>query len=294
MNARALLSILALAAPAFAADGGAVTPVPASAPAAANAPPAASSAPASEAAEGPSDDAAPIPAPAPVPVFAPTSAARVTTAAQATRSSVAESAAAAKVEDLAPERFSFDLASRALFVRDAALGVFSSERKVGLGGLAVRATVYRDGPWAIAVGAAIEGRDAIGGKARGADVSAELHRPTLRAELAYELSPIFDAVGAIGVGGEKLVFRYADAATSEAASADSWKASADVGLGVDAHTRLGPVLVGVRLEGGYLVSGAHGLRVTLPEVGDVARQPIDLGSLATSGAFTRFALRIGY
>jgi hypothetical protein len=144
------------------------------------------------------------------------------------------------------------------------------------------------------VGAAIEGRAAMSGKARGASVSVAIERPTLRGEVAYALTRNVDAVGAVGLGAEKLAFRYATTSPEESASTDSWRATADLAVGVDAHVRLGPVLLGARLEGGYLASGAHDLRVTLPEVGDVARQPIDLGPLATGGPFTRFALRIGY
>ena len=241
------------------------------------------------------DDAADVPATPAPPAAAPARAVRPATA--PARASVADPASTPASDasgEPMPERFSIDLSSRRLVVHDDAIGLVSGDRAIGLGGFAGRASVYRDGPWTVSAGAAIEGRAAMSGKARGAAVSVALDRPTLRGEVAYAITRNLDAVGAIGLGAEKLAFRYATTSPEESASADSWKATADLAVGVDAHVRLGPVLVGVRLEGGYLASGAHDLRVTLPEVGDVTRRPIDLGSLETSGAFTRFALRIGY
>jgi hypothetical protein len=242
------------------------------------------------------DDATPAaPAAPPPPVASPARSPRVAPASTAERSAApATSASAGAPEELVPERFSIDLSSRRLVVRDDAIGLFSGDRAIGLGGLAGRFSAYHDGPWTVSVGAAIEGRAAMSGKARGASVSVAIDRPTLRGEVAYALTRNVDAVGAVGLGAEKLAFRYATTSPEESASTDSWKATADLAVGVDAHVRLGPVLLGARLEGGYLASGAHDLRVTLPEVGDVARQPIDLGPLATGGPFTRFALRIGY
>lgn len=213
-----------------------------------------------------------------------------------TRAAVAGAAEHEVVEarEVAPERFSVDLFSRHLIVRDDAFGLVSRERALGLGGLAVGATVFRDGPWSLRAGAAIEGRDALNGTARGVSVSVALNRPTARGEAAYALNRIFDAVAGVGVGAEKLEFRYAATGSDGAASTESWKPTADLAAGVDAHVRLGPVLVGARVEGGYLVSGSHALRVTLADVGDVTRQSIDLGTLSTGGPFTRFALRVAY
>jgi hypothetical protein len=211
-------------------------------------------------------------------------------------SPASESARASEegAEGASNERFSFAFSSRDVAPRDAAFGLFSDVRSLGLGGFGGRVTVFREGPWTASAGAMIEGRGETKGAARGAKVAMELDRPTARGELAYALAGFVDLVGGVGLGAEKGRFLYERATEGESASAASWVATADAALGADLHTRFGAMLLGLRLEGGYLASGAHGLRFTLPEVGDVVRQPIDLGTLRTSGPFTRFALQVGY
>ena len=191
------------------------------------------------------------------------------------------------------ERFTVEVFGRRQFVSDANFALFSDKDSQGFAGLALRAPVYHAGPWAFSAEVSTEGRESLGGDARGGRVWLDVGRSMVRGEAAYAVFPILSAFAATGVGGESADFRYVNA-TLEEASSKTWSLAGDASLGLDVHTHLGPVIVGARVEGGYFAARAHALSVTLADVGDVVREPIDFGTLKMSGAFSRFALRLGF
>jgi len=191
------------------------------------------------------------------------------------------------------ERLTVEVFGRRQFVNDANFALFSDKDSQGFAGLALRAPVYHAGPWAFSAEISTEGRESLGGDARGGRVWLDVGRSMVRGEAAYGLLPVLSAFAATGVGGESADFRYVNAML-EQASSKTWSLAGDASLGLDVHTHLGPVIVGARLEGGYFAARAHALSVTLADVGDVAREPIDFGTLKMSGAFSRFALRLGF
>ena len=190
------------------------------------------------------------------------------------------------------ERVSLEFSSRSQFVRDANFGLVSATNNLPMGGLTLRARVYHDGPWTASLSLGAEGSDKPHGLARAAKLDIDVTRVVVRGEAGYDFSKYISAVAAIGAGGEVMAFEYDNG--KERGSSKSWKALGEAALGADAHVRLGPVLIGARFEGGYAAAGKHSLSVTLPDVGDVVRQPMDFGNLGLSGPFTRFAVRIGF
>ena len=192
-----------------------------------------------------------------------------------------------------PERVSIEVFARRQHVGDGNFALFSDNAALGLGGIAVRAPVYSEGPWTLSAQASIEGHEALVGAARGAKLSVDLSRAVGRAELAYAIYPQLSALGAAGFGGEVADFRYVGS-NAEEGHLKTWSSFGELAAGLDAHVRLGSVLVGARLEGGFVAAAAHDLKATLPDVGDVVRQPIDFGTLSFNGAFSRFALHLGF
>jgi hypothetical protein len=190
------------------------------------------------------------------------------------------------------EVLTLELGSRTLFVRDDAYGMFSKRRALDVGGFTLTAPVYRDGPWGYAAGASFEGQDDVRGTARSTPTGFDIFRVVARGEVSYAAYRYMTVYGSVGLGGESLEFRYGS--TGDAGSQKTWSPTGEVGLGVAAQAQLGWARVGLRFDGGYAMAKAHALRVTLPEVGDVVRQPVDLGTLTTSAPFARVALQFGF
>ena len=241
--------------------------------------------------EGPATPAA-TPAATPVETPAVTPAATPAAPLAATPAVTPEVRAAAPPAVPGSERVSLEFSSRSQFVRDANFGLVSATNNLPMGGLTLRARVYHDGPWTASLSLGAEGSDKPHGLARAAKLDIDVTRVVVRGEAGYDFSKYISAVAAIGAGGEVMAFEYDNG--KERGSSKSWKALGEAALGADAHVRLGPVLIGARFEGGYAAAGKHSLSVTLPDVGDVVRQPMDFGNLGLSGPFTRFALRIGF
>ncbi len=191
-----------------------------------------------------------------------------------------------------PETLTLELGSRTLFVRDDAYGVFSSRRALGVGGFALRAPVYRDDAWTYAAGLSLEGQDDVRGSVRSVPVAIDVFRAVARGEVSFAATRYLTAYGSVGVGAESIEFRYGSA--SEAAWSKTWSPTGELGLGLGAHAQVGWARIGLRLDGGYALAKSHALRVTQPEVGDVVRQPVDLGTLSTSAPFARVALQLGF
>ena len=190
------------------------------------------------------------------------------------------------------ERISLELFTRAVYARDDGFGVFTTSKSISHGGLALRVPVFRAHPWSVSVGASVEGRDGLEARVRDATARVEFTRPLARGEVAYAFTSNLDGVASVGLGAERMEFSYDTGL--ERAGGDSWRAAADASLGGDAHWRLGPLTFGIRFEGGVLAARGHVVRAPRPEVGVVVRQPVDLGTLASSGNFLRFGLRVGY
>lgn len=190
------------------------------------------------------------------------------------------------------ETVTVEFGSRTLYVRDDAYGIFSNRRALEIGGLALRVPVYRDDAWTYAAGVSFDGKDGVGGTARSVPVAFDLLRVVARGEVSYDFLRYGTAYGGVGLGAESLDFRYGGA--TESAWAKTWSPTGELSLGVGAHGNIGWLRLGARLDGGYAVAKSHALRVALPEVGDVVRQPVDLGTLSTSAPFVRFALHVGF
>lgn len=270
------LALFAVAAPAW-ADEGPATPA---------------ATPAATPVETPAVTPAVTPAATPVETPAVTPAATPAAPLAATPAVTPEVRAAAPPAVPGSERVSLEFSSRSQFVRDANFGLVSATNNLPMGGLTLRARVYHDGPWTASLSLGAEGSDKPHGLARAAKLDIDVTRVVVRGEAGYDFSKYISAVAAIGAGGEVMAFEYDNG--KERGSSKSWKALGEAALGADAHVRLGPVLIGARFEGGYAAAGKHSLSVTLPDVGDVVRQPMDFGNLGLSGPFTRFALRIGF
>ncbi len=190
------------------------------------------------------------------------------------------------------ETLTLELGTRTLFVQDDAYGIFSKRRSLPVGGFALRAPLFRDDAWTYAAGLSLEGKDGVQGDVRSLPASFDLFRVVARGEVSYAAYRYLTAYGSIGVGAESLEFRYGDAAQN--ATSKSWSPAGEVGVGVGTHAQLGWARLGLRVDGGYTAAKSHALRVTLPEVGDVVRQPIDLGTLGTSAPFVRVAIQLGF